>query len=332
MFPPVEPYASGHLSVGDGHVLYWEAVGREAGSPAVYLHGGPGSGSAPWARQYFDPSTYRAVLFDQRGCGRSRPLADDARSDLSTNTTADLVRDIERLREHLGIDRWVVVGLSWGVTLGLVYAQTHPQRVSAMVLGAVTSGERREIDWITRDMGRVFPVEWDTFVAMVPEHERDGDLASAYARLLADPTTQEKAAMAWCQWEDTHVSLAPGWAPSSRYADPVFRSVFSRLVTHFWSHGCFLADRQVLAGMPRIQHIPGVLIHGRWDISGPLVTAQRLHQAWPGSRLVMLEQEGHGGTSMNAAVVAALQSLSGGPSSPSSASQGRTAAGSLEGT
>lgn len=309
MLPPVEPFASGDLSVGDGHILYWEAVGREDGVPAIYLHGGPGSGSAPWARQYFDPDTFRAVLFDQRGCGRSRPLADDARADLTANTTAHLVSDIERLRDHLGIDRWVVVGISWGVTLGLVYAQTRPHRVSAMVLAAVTAGERREVDWVTRDMGRVFPQEWDAFVALVPEDEQDGDLASAYARLLANPETQEKAALAWCQWEDTHVSLAPGWTPSQRYADPAFRSVFSRLVTHYWSHGCFLADRQVLAGMPRIQHIPGVLIHGRWDISGPLVTAQRLHRAWPSSRLVVLDGEGHGGTSMSAAMVAALQSL-----------------------
>src|SRR4051794_37577414 len=155
LFPPVEPSASGHLPVGGGHRLYWETVGRDDGLPALYLHGGPGSGCTPAARRYFDPDTYRAVLFDQRGCGRSRPLADHAGVDLTTNTTTHLVADIERLREHLRIDRWIVVGISWGVTLGLVYAQAHPDRVRAMVLAAVTAGTRDETEWITRAMGRV---------------------------------------------------------------------------------------------------------------------------------------------------------------------------------
>ena len=159
LFLPVRPSACGELSVGDGHRLYWETVGRDDGVPALYLHGGPGSGSSPSARQYFDPNTYRAVLFDQRGCGRSRPLADDASADLTTNTTTHLVVDIERLREHLGVERWVVVGVSWGVTLGLVYAQAHPDRVAAMALGAITSGARREVAWISRDISRVSPPE-----------------------------------------------------------------------------------------------------------------------------------------------------------------------------
>jgi proline iminopeptidase len=187
-YPEVEPYESGWLQVTDGHTLYWETVGQPAGTPAVYLHGGPGSGSTPGARCYFDPGGHRTVLFDQRGCGRSRPLASDPDADLSTNTTTHLVDDLERLRKHLGIDRWVVVGISWGVTLGLVYAQCHPERVAAMVLGAVTAGTPRETIWITRDMGRVFPREWEQFAAAVPERDREGgDLANGYARLLADP-------------------------------------------------------------------------------------------------------------------------------------------------
>ena len=216
---PAEPYASGGLDVGDGHTVYWETVGTPAGTPAVYLHGGPGSGSRPHARAYFDPARYRAVLFDQRGCGRSRPLASDPGADLSANTTGHLVADIERLRDHLGVDRWVVVGVSWGVTLALVYAQAHPRRVSAMVLGAITSGARHEIEWITRDMGRLFPAEWEAFTARVPPAERHGDLSAAYSRLLADPDAhiREAAARAWCAWEDTHVSLVPGWKPSPRY-------------------------------------------------------------------------------------------------------------------
>lgn len=220
-YPPVEPYATGSLDVAGGNVLYWESVGNPGGLPAVYLHGGPGGGSWPGARRYFDPAAYRAVLFDQRGCGRSVPLADSPDVDLDTNTTRHLVSDIEALREHLGVDRWVL-GVSWGVTLGLVYAQAHPERVIAMVLGAVTSGRRRETEWITRGVGRIFPREWEAFAAGVPEAERGGDLAAAYARLLAspDPAVRDAAARAWCAWEDAHVSHARvGAQPRVRRSD-----------------------------------------------------------------------------------------------------------------
>ena len=307
----MEPYESGLLEVPDGHVLYWETVGNPAGAPAVYLHGGPGAGSTPGARRNFDPNGFRAVLFDQRGCGRSRPLASGPDADLSTNTTAHLVADIERLREHLGIDRWVVMGVSWGVTLGLVYAQRHTERVIAMVLGAVTAGTRRETDWITRDMGRVFPREWEQFAAAVPAAERDGDLAAAYARLLADPDPQvrQSAALQWCIWEDTHVSLMPGWTPWLRYEDATFRMVFARLVTHYWSHGSFLTEDQVLNGTDRLAGIPAVLVHGRYDVSGPLDTAWQLHRAWPDSRLVVLDDAGHGGGSFTSELVDALNSF-----------------------
>ena len=177
-----------------------------------------------------------------------------------------------------------------------------------MVLGAVTSGSRQEIAWIVRDMGRVFPREWERFAAEVPEAARAGDLAAAYARLLADPDRQvrERAALEWCRWEDVHVSLMPGWEPNPRFEDPQFRRVFARLVTHYWSHGCFLADSEVLAGMHRLAGIPGVLIHGRWDISGPLDTAWALHRAWPGSELVVLDDAGHGGADFPEAMTAAL--------------------------
>jgi proline iminopeptidase len=311
LYPAIEPHASGGLDVGDGHTVYWEIVGNPHGTPAVWLHGGPGSGSTADARRHFDPSAYRVVLLDQRGCGRSRPLASDPEVDLTVNTTDHLVRDLERLREHLGITRWVVAGVSWGVTLALVYAQRHPERVQAMVLGAVTDGARRGVEWITRDMGRVFPREWEQFVQRLPDPERDGDLTAAYARLLAhpDPCVRETAAQAWCRWEDTHVSLAPDWSPSSRYEDLAFCLVFARLVTHYWSHGCFLADGEVAAGMVRLAAIPAVLIHGRHDVSGPLHTAWRLHRSWPGSRLVVVDDAGHGGGSFPAEMTAALNSL-----------------------
>jgi proline iminopeptidase len=309
-YPVVEPDESGLLDVGDGHCVYWESVGNPAGVPVVYLHGGPGSGSTPGTRQYFDPKAYRVVLFDQRGCGRSRPLASDPDADLSTNTTTHLVADIERLREQLCIDRWVVVGVSWGVTLALVYAQAYSHRVAAMVLAAVTAGTRREIEWITRDMGRIFPREWDAFTAVVPSAERGGDLSAAYARLLADPdsTVREVAARAWCAWEDTHVSLMPGWTPNPRYADPVFRMVFARLVTHYWSHNCFLADGQILAGMARLVDIPVTMIHGRYDVSSPLDIPWTLHHAWPGSRLVIIDDAGHGGGSFTNELITTLDS------------------------
>jgi proline iminopeptidase len=310
-YPEIEPYESGMLDVGDGHEVCWETVGNPAGVPAVWLHGGPGSGCGPGHRRAFDPAAYRAVLFDQRGCGRSRPLADSAAADLSTNTTQHLLDDIELLREHLGIERWLVSGGSWGVTLALAYTQRHPDRVTAMVLAAVTAGTRKETDWITRDMRRVFPREWDTYAAEVPESERDGDLCAAYARLLASPhaTVTDRAAARWCDWEDTHVSLAPGWQPSPRYQDPAFRQVFARLVTHYWGNGCFLDDSPIAAGMDRIAQIPAVLIHGRYDVSSPLDTAWDLHRAWPASRLVVCEDAGHGGTDMTSAMVDALDAF-----------------------
>jgi proline iminopeptidase len=311
LHPAVEPFESGMLDVGDGHALYWEAVGNPQGMPAVYLHGGPGSGATPAERRYFDPRAYRAVLFDQRGCGRSRPLAAGLDANLSANTTRHLVADIERLREHLAVERWVVAGVSWGATLALVYAQAHPDRVSAMVLGAVTAGTRREIDWITRGMRRFFPGEWEAFAAAARPDNREANLPAAYARSLADPdpAVREAAARAWCAWEDTHVSLMPGWAPNPRYEDPTFRMVFARLVTHYWSHDCFLADEQVLAGMDGVSDIPAVMVHGRHDISGPLETAWALHRIWPDSRLIVVDDAGHGGGSFAREFAGALNSF-----------------------
>ncbi len=307
-YPAIEPFASGMLKVGDGHELYWEEIGNPEGTPAVYLHGGPGSGCSLGSRRNFDPTAYRAVLFDQRDCGRSRPLASKPDADLSTNTTHHLIADIEALRQHLGIERWVVVGGSWGVTVGLVYAQRYPERVRAMVLGAVTAGTRREIAWITRDMGRIFPREWERFAALVPEAERSGDLSAAYARLLAspDPEVRERAALEWCRWEDIHVSLMPDREPNPRYRDPQFRLIFARLVTHYWSHGCFLTDAEVMVGMHRLENIPAVLIHGRWDISGPLDIAWALHRTWSKSKLHILDNAGHGGIGFPEAMTAAL--------------------------
>jgi proline iminopeptidase len=306
---PVEPYDSGMLDVGDGHSLYWEQVGNPTGKPAVMLHGGPGSGSTPGMRRAFDPERYRAVLFDQRNSGRSTPYAGDPQVDLSANTTAHLVADLERLREHLGIDRWLVWGGSWGVTLAFAYAEAFPERVTELVLVAITNGSRREVEWMTRDMGRVFPREWELFRDAVPEAERAGSLPAAYSRLLhsPDPAVRAKAAQDWCDWEDVHVSLAPDAQPRLSIADPTFQLCFARVVTHYWANDHFLPDGQLLRDAHRLAGIPGVMVHGRYDVSGPLDTAWHMHRAWPGSELVVIGDAGHSSASMGPALAAAIE-------------------------
>lgn len=308
-FPPLEPYASGLLDVGDGQQVYWECCGNPAGQPALYLHGGPGSGCTPGQRRFFDPHVYRGVLFDQRGCGRSRPLASAPAADLRANTTAHLIADIEALREHLAVERWTILGLSWGTTLGLAYAQAQPRRVRALVLALVTTTSRHEVEWITRDVGRLFPREWDRFSAAVPTTLRHLPLVDAYATLLfdADPAVREQAARAWCAWEDAHVSLTPGHRPNPRFDDPAFRLGFARLVTHYWRHAAFLEEDQLLCDASTLNGIPGVLIHGRYDVSSPLETAWRLSQRWTTSQLQVLDDAGHGGgDTFLSAVVGAL--------------------------
>ena len=311
MYPSIEPYESGRLPVGDGHELYWEACGNPAGRPALVLHGGPGSGCTPQQRRLFDPQRYRVVLFDQRGAGRSTPHASVTDTDLSTNTTHHLLADIEALRGQLGVERWLVYGVSWGTTLGLAYAQRHPDRVSAMVLASVVTTTAREVQWVTRDMGRVFPVQWARFRAGAGPG--DGDLVDLYARLLAepDPAVRERAAADWCAWEDTHVATVPGYQPDPRYGDPRFRMGFARLVTHYWRHRAWLADGSLEAGAARLAGIPGVLVQGQLDISGPPDVAWRLTQAWPDAELVIVGGAGHGtgATTMTSTIVAALDRL-----------------------
>ncbi|MEX2655399.1 MAG: alpha/beta fold hydrolase, partial [Acidimicrobiia bacterium] len=236
--PPAELHEHGMLEVGDGHSVYYECVGNPDGTPVVYLHGGPGSGASVGQRGFFDPDLHRGVIFDQRGCGRSIPLASGPDADLSTNTTHHLIRDTEALRTHLGVDRWIVLGLSWGTTLGLAYAQAHPDRVRGLVLGLVTTTSRREVDWITEGVGRIFPSEWERFAGAVPERLRHLPLADAYAESLfdSDPAVRDHAAREWCRWEDAHVSLDPGFTPNPRFDDAGFRLRFARLVTHYWRH------------------------------------------------------------------------------------------------
>lgn len=284
------------LDVGDGNRVYWEVHGSPEGKPVVCLHGGPGSGCGPGWLEYFDLSAYRVVLFDQRGCGRSTPSASDPATALSVNTTHHLIADLELLREHLGIDRWLVFGGSWGTTLGLAYAETHPSRVSEMVLFSVTNTTRREVEWVTRDMGRVFPEQWSRFRDAVPPSERDGSLVDAYARLLADPdpAVRYKAAKDWCDWEDAHVATHADHQPDPKFEDPEFRMVFARLVTHYWRHAAWLEDGVLLRDAGKLAGIPGVLVHGCMDISGPPDIAWHLAKAWPDAQLILVDDAGHG--------------------------------------
>ncbi|MEX1104473.1 MAG: prolyl aminopeptidase, partial [Dehalococcoidia bacterium] len=271
LFPEIEPYDHGMRDVGDGQLVYWEVCGNPSGKPAVVLHGGPGSGCTPGMRRYFDPAVYRVVLFDQRGSGRSTPHASDPSTDLSTNTTEHLLADIERLREHLGIERWLVYGGSWGVTLGLAYAERFPERVTEMVLVSAALTRPADIEWLYRGVGRLFPQQWERFRAGVPDAERDGDLVAAYHRLLESPdaAVREKAARDWCDWEEAVVSSSPGYRPNPRYERPEFRMAFARIVTHYFSNDAWLEDGVLLREAGRLAGIPGIMIHGRFDLGSP---------------------------------------------------------------
>jgi proline iminopeptidase len=296
---PIEPYDHGMLDVGDGNRVYWEQCGDPDGKPALVVHGGPGSGCSTRMRRAVDPARYRVVLFDQRGCGRSRPHASDPATDMSVNTTWHLIADMERLREHLGIDRWLLFGGSWGSTLSLAYAERHPERVSEIILVSVTTTRRLEIDWLYRGVGRFFPEEWERFRAYLPEGERDGDLVAAYARRMEhpDPAVRLRTAQEWTAWEDAVVSLEPQGTPgvySDRERDALL--AFVRICTHYFAHGAWLQEGAILRDAGRLAGIPGALIHGRLDLSGPLDTAWHLSRAWPDATLQAVADSGHTGS------------------------------------
>jgi proline iminopeptidase len=305
-YPEIEPYAHGMLEVGDGQSIYWEQCGNPDGKPAVVLHGGPGSGCIPGFRRYFDPGGYRIVLFDQRGAGRSVPHASEPGTSLRANTTHHLIADLELLRDHLGIGQWLVWGISWGSTLGLAYAQAHPERVSEIVLASVTMTRPMDIDWLYHGVGRFFPEEWARFRDGAGPAGADGDLVAAYYRLLqdGDPAVREQAARDWCLWEDAVVSL-DGHGPNPRYDDPRFRMCFARVVTHYFHHHAWLEDGALLRGAGRLAGIPGVLVHGRLDLGGPADTAWELAQAWPGADLHLVGGGHTGGPDMTECLLAA---------------------------
>ena len=311
LFPEITPYESGMLDVGDGNAIYWESCGNPAGKPAVVLHGGPGSGCGEFFRRFFDPDAYRVVLFDQRNCGRSTPHASEPTTDLTTNTTANLVADIEALRDHLGIERWLVLGGSWGSTLGLAYAEAHTARVTELILFGVTTGRHSEFEWSFRGgLALFFPEQWRQLEAAVAHVQGDEGILDTYRRLLSSPdaATRERAAEAWCLWE----SATPDWPPKTglaeRFRDPRYAVAFARIVTHYARHDGFLDDGVLLRNATGLADTAGVLINGRFDFGAPIANAWTLKEAWPRAELVIVDDAGHGvGGGIDGEIVRATQ-------------------------
>jgi proline iminopeptidase len=290
LYPEIEPSQFGMLEVGDGHSIYWERVGTPGAKPAVMLHGGPGAGCNANHRRQWDPARYDVLLFDQRGCGRSTPFAS-----LEANTTWDLVADIERLREMCGHDKWQVFGGSWGSTLSLAYAQTHPERVSEVILRGIFLCEQAELNWLyTYGASELYPEEWDRFVAHARAHG-DGDLLETYIRQLddPDPAVRKAAASAWNRWEGVTVTLLPEEDTIDYMADGDNAVATARIETHYFRHKCWLESGQLLAGAAKLRGIPGVIVQGRHDCCTPPAAAWKLKQAWPEVDLQIVPDGGH---------------------------------------
>ena len=291
LFPEIEPYDTGYLRVDELHSVYFEQCGNPEGKPALFVHGGPGGGANPVHRRFWDPADYRIVLFDQRGCGRSTPHAE-----LQNNTTWDLVQDMERLREHLGIERWQLFGGSWGSTLSLTYAQQHPERVSDLVLRGIFLLRQREIDWYYQEgASRIFPEAWQEFLEPIPEDER-GNLVDAYYRRLtsSDRAERIRAARAWSMWEGSTSRLVPDPGLIARTGDERFAEAFARIECHYFVNGGFFQnENQLLDNVGRIRHIPTVIVQGRYDVVCPAESAYELHRALPESTLEIAPQSGH---------------------------------------
>lgn len=289
-YPEIEPFETGFLDVGDGHVIYWERVGTKGAKPAVFLHGGPGGGITPAQRRVFDPALYDVILFDQRGCGKSTPHAH-----LEANTTWHLVSDIERLREMIGADQWLVLGGSWGSTLALSYTETHPSRVSELVLRGIYTVTKAELDWYYQfGVSEMYPDRWEKFIAPIPEDERD-DLMMAYHRRLTgdDKAVQLECARAWSQWEGATISLIPSLQQIENFGEDHYAIAFARLENHFFVNHGWLEDGQLLRDADKLKGIPGVIAHGRYDMPCPLRYAWQLSKAWPDAELHIVEASGH---------------------------------------
>lgn len=290
LYPAIDPYAHGHLDVGDDHSVYWERVGTPGAKPAVFLHGGPGGGISPDHRRLFDPDRYDILLFDQRGCGRSTPHAS-----LEANTTWHLVADIERLRELIGVDQWLVFGGSWGSALALAYAQSHPANVSELILRGIFTLRQQEVDWYYQEgASRIYPDKWERFLAPIAEEDR-GDLLHAYHRILTgeDRAAQVAAAKAWSVWEGETIRLLPDAALSATHEDDAFALAFARIENHYFVHRGWLEEGQLIRDAGKLRDIPGVIVQGRYDMACPAETAWALHKAWPEARFEMIDGAGH---------------------------------------
>jgi proline iminopeptidase len=290
LYPPLQPFRTGMLDTGDGHQIYWELCGNPDGRPAVFLHGGPGSGCSPDHRRLFDPTKYCVLLFDQRGCGRSLPFAS-----LDNNTTWHLVADMERLRQMLGVDRWLVFGGSWGSTLALAYAQRHTERVSALVVRGIFTLRRQEVQWYYQEgASRIFPDLWEAFLAPIPPAERH-DLVAAYHRRLtgSDPVAQLACARAWSLWEGQTIRLLPDAANAAKHAQDAFALAFARIENHYFTHGGWMDEGQLLRDAGRLADVPGVIVQGRYDVCTPADTAWALHRAWPQAEFHLVPDAGH---------------------------------------
>ncbi|MBF4463121.1 MULTISPECIES: prolyl aminopeptidase [unclassified Rathayibacter] len=295
LYPEIEPYDSGMLDVGDGHQLYWEVSGNPDGKPVVFLHGGPGAGTSPVHRQLFDPEKYRIILFDQRMCGRSTPHASEPEADLSTTTTWYLVADIERLREHLGIERWLVLGGSWGSALALAYCETHPQRVTEIVLRGIFTLRRAELEWFYEGgAAAVYPDLWEEYTSVVPASER-GSFIEAYYRLLhdPDPSVHGPAGVAWTTWEASTITLLRRPDLIEQWSDPAFALAFARIENHFFVHHGWFEEGQLIRDSAVLRDIPAVIVQGRYDMCTPAFTAWDLHRAWPEADFRLIPDAGH---------------------------------------
>ncbi|NEN88501.1 MAG: prolyl aminopeptidase [Okeania sp. SIO3H1] len=291
LYPPIQPYKVGNLKVSDLHTIYYEECGNPQGKPVVFLHGGPGGGIMPLYRQYFDPKKWRIILFDQRGCGRSTPHAE-----LSQNTTWNLVSDIEKLRVHLSIEKWVVFGGSWGSTLALAYSQTHPENCIGLILRGIFMVRPKEISWFYQEgASNIFPDAWEEYLKPIPIEER-GDLVKAYYQRLtsADEKVRLEAARAWSIWEGSTSKLIPNSNVSQQFGDSYFALAFARIECHYFINKCFFEhEEQLLKNVYKIRHIPGVIVQGRYDIVCPMVSAWELHKAWPESEFIVVPDAGH---------------------------------------
>jgi proline iminopeptidase len=290
LYPPIEPYATGTIDVGDGHTVYYERCGTPGAKPAVFLHGGPGGGMSANHRRLFDPAVYDVMLFDQRGCGQSTPHAA-----LHANTIWHLVDDIERLRQVAGVDKWLVFGGSWGSTLALAYAQTHPRKVSELIVRGVYTVTPAEIAWYYQfGVSEMFPDKWERFEALIPKNERH-DMVAAYRKRLtgSDASVQLQAAKAWSIWEGETITLLPSQDLSSAFADEHFALAFARIENHYFSHGAWLEEEQLLRNAARLHGIKGTIVHGRYDMPCPARYAYQLHKAWPQADFHLIEGAGH---------------------------------------